>query len=222
MLKPQMAEENANPMQIVSDVIRGVRNTYAPDGKLPPKPCIICAGSFNPLHTAHLQLLKLGEQKTGLPGVFELSITNVDKPSLDVAEIERRMRQFEQLKLPLILTNRPRYMNKLEIFSRGSGFVMGSDTFARLVDLRYYDKAEDPLSVFENFGTKFVVAPRRLSSASILTGEQILQSAGDAGQIQRWATLTICVSPDEFLLDISSTDIRNGLAHPLISPSDGK
>jgi nicotinic acid mononucleotide adenylyltransferase len=200
------AESNAQPNQTLSDVVHGIRPFYFPGGESLNKSMVICSGSFNPLHEAHITLLKLGETITGLRGIFELSITNVDKPPLDFIEIEKRMSQFEKQSLPLILTNQPRYFGKTKIFAKGSVFVMGSDTFERVVDGRYYDKTETPIALFESLGTRFIVAARKGGDDTVLTGEAIIKSTRDPA---RWAAITTCISPDDFLMDVSSTKIRS-------------
>jgi nicotinic acid mononucleotide adenylyltransferase len=199
---------DAYPERALSDVVHGRRSWYMRGTDLPATPLAICAGSFNPLHPAHIQLLKIGQSKTNLPGIFELSITNVDKPPLEYAEIQKRMAQFETRRLALVVTDRPRYLGKIEIFPRGSFFVMGSDTFERVVNPRYYQAGESPLEIIEAAGAKFIVAARRNKLGAVLTAEEVLQSTTNA---ERWAALTICISPDEFLIDMSSTAIRNGL-----------
>ena len=52
---------------------------------------LILPGAFNPLHEGHRQMLAIAEELTGLPGAYELSVANVDKPFLDYREIERRL-----------------------------------------------------------------------------------------------------------------------------------
>jgi nicotinic acid mononucleotide adenylyltransferase len=199
---------DAYPHQGLSDVVHGRRGWYMPGAELPATPLAICAGSFNPLHPAHVQLLKIGQAKTNLPGIFELSITNVDKPPLEYAEIRKRIAQFELRQLAVVVTNRPRYLGKIEIFPRGSFFVMGSDTFERVVNTYYYQAGETPLEIFEAAGARFVVAARRNKLGAVLTAENVLQSTPTP---ERWASLTLCISPDEFLIDMSSTAIRNEL-----------
>jgi hypothetical protein len=206
----------------LTDLIQGHTSHLVIQGSLPASPCVACCGSFNPLHPGHLNLLKLGQAISALPGVFELSVTNVDKPPLDPPEIDRRSRQFTNLHHPLVLTNQPRYLGKLSIFPPGSSFVMGADTFLRLVDLRYYHPSESPLDVFESARTGFIVAPRRLADGNILTPQQILHQSPDSA---RWTRLTTLIHPDQFLMDISSSQIRSAgstAPNPLISTEDGK
>jgi hypothetical protein len=207
-------ECNTHPAPALSEVIHGRASCYLREGVLPESPCVVCAGSFNPLHPAHIQLLKLAEVRTALPGVFELSVTNVDKPPLDFLEIEKRSRQFEQRSLPLVVTNRPRYLGKIEVFPAGSAFVMGCDTFSRLVDPRYYQTGETPLDLFEARGTRFIVAARREKDGTVMSGHDVIQRLGDspatADAARRWDQLTYTIPTNEFLMDMSSSAIRSG------------
>ena len=50
----------------------------------------VLAGSFDPLHDGHEGLAATAARLLGQPVTFELSITNVDKPPLGVAEVRRR------------------------------------------------------------------------------------------------------------------------------------
>jgi hypothetical protein len=57
----------------------------------------VVAGSFNPLHIGHVQLLEEAQKQVGnTPGsdAFELSAFNVDKPPLAVPIILERINQF--------------------------------------------------------------------------------------------------------------------------------
>ena len=87
-------------------------------------PQLLLSGSFNPLHQGHLTMLSYAQQKLGLPGSFELSIANVDKPMLDYTSIERRLGQFADK--PLWLTALPTFREKAEAFP-GATFIVGAD-----------------------------------------------------------------------------------------------
>jgi len=82
-------------------------------------------------------MLTLAEQRTGLPGAFELSLANVDKPSLDYTEVARRLEQFDR---PVWLTRLPTFREKARQFA-GATFVVGVDTLLRILDPRYYGES---------------------------------------------------------------------------------
>ncbi len=96
---------------------------------------VIFPGSFNPLHAAHKQMADIAAERSGVPTTFELSVTNVDKPSLDFVEIADRLAQFADR--PVLLTRLPTFVDKAKI-SPGSTFVVGIDTMLRIADPRYY------------------------------------------------------------------------------------
>ena len=56
---------------------------------LPEKPLVL-AGSFNPFHDGHREMLAAASQLTGKVGYLEISIQNVDKPLLPRPELGRR------------------------------------------------------------------------------------------------------------------------------------
>jgi hypothetical protein len=79
------------------------------------------------------------------PVAFELSITNVDKPALDWLELRDRAAQFAAAadgQPRLWLTRAATFLEKLEVFPE-STFVMGTDTYLRLADPRYYGGSAD-------------------------------------------------------------------------------
>ena len=73
------------------------RVTVQPDGQITqgaPAPAAVLPGSFNPLHGGHRGLARIASELLGVPVHFEISALNVDKPSLDAAEVRRRLAQF--------------------------------------------------------------------------------------------------------------------------------
>ena len=88
--------------------------------------------------TAHeLPSHALAARRLDMPVVFELSITNVDKPALEREEIRRRLEQFVGW-APVWLTRAPRFVDKARLFP-GNVFAVGADTAARIVAPGYYD-----------------------------------------------------------------------------------
>ena len=54
----------------------------------------VLPGSFNPLHRGHARLVEAASSRLGAPVAYEISITNVDKPPLELEEVRRRVSQL--------------------------------------------------------------------------------------------------------------------------------
>jgi nicotinamide mononucleotide (NMN) deamidase PncC len=163
-------------------------------------PQLLLPGSFNPLHSGHLAMLSYAQQKLSLPGSFELSIANVDKPMLDYTSIKRRLTQFTDK--PLWLTALPTFREKAEAFA-GVTFVVGADTIVRIAAPRYYLNTadrNDALKTFAVQGVKFLVFGRQV--------EGNFQVLSDLRLPKALRECCIEVSESEFREDISSTALR--------------
>src|ERR1051325_8896262 len=138
----------------------------APDGQMSrdhrPLPRVLLPGSFNPLHHGHWGLAEIAAEVGGAAVEFELSVANVDKPTLTGAEIRRRLAQFQE-RASVLLTHAPRFLDKAACFP-GAAFVVGADTALRIVLPRYYgdDQAKmlPALRSIAERGCRFLVACR--------------------------------------------------------------
>lgn len=174
--------------------------TSAHDGRL------LMPGAFNPLHHAHARMLEIAERRTALTGAYELSVVNVDKPSLDYTELDRRLGQFEQ---PVWVTRLPRFVEKARHF-RGSHFVVGIDTLIRIVDPAYYGgmPARDAaLRELAELGTRFVVFGRTVNDRFLGLADLDLSGPALPAALR---DRCIEVPAGEFAEPISSTALRLG------------
>ena len=165
-------------------------------------PGALLPGSFSPLHLGHRGLAqaagKIAETEVG----FELSVTNVDKPVLEDAEILERLAQFTGGET-VVLTRAETFIKKARLFS-GRTFVVGWDTAVRLVAPRYYGDDPDAMMValaeMLAAGTKFLVAGRD-DGGAFKTLEDVPVPQGFYGLFKD-------VSEEKFREDISSTQLR--------------
>ena len=159
---------------------------------------ILMPGSFNPLHNGHERLLYAAEKTAKRKGVFELSVTNVDKPPLAVVEVERRLLQMKG-RYSVALTCAPTFAEKAELFP-SAWFGMGYDTATRLLSPKYHDDIPAMFQRFQTLGTRFVVAGR-LHDGEFQGLENLNIPAG-------FEALFIPIPENIFREDISSTELR--------------
>ena len=132
---------------------------------------------------------------------FELSVTNVDKPSLDYLEMESRVAQFSGRSL--WLTRAATFVEKLDVFPEGT-FAMGADTYVRLADPKYYGgSAEAADRAVQRIATR--------ARGLIVFGRERNGVFEDPARLDvppALRAVTFFVSQREFRMDISSTALR--------------
>jgi hypothetical protein len=162
---------------------------------------LVFPGSFDPLHDGHRLMARIAEEIAERPLAWEISVTNVDKPTLDYVEIRDRAAQFTDRQL--WLTRAATFLEKLDVFP-GSTFVVGADTYVRLADPKYYGgSAEAAAAAVE------AIAER--ARGLIVFGRVRDGAFEDASQLDVPAALrevAYFVSQREFRLDVSSTELR--------------
>ena len=164
--------------------------------------CVL-PGSFNPLHDAHRAMMQFATRSTGRAGFFELSVTNVDKPSLTKTQLRERLAE-SFAPAALLLTRLPTFEAKSDAFA-GAVFVVGGDTIRRINDLKYYSHQESEfrraIARIKANGIRFLVFGRNVN-------RQFLDEKSLSLQPE---LLDLCdfVTRSDFEMDVSSTGLRN-------------
>ena len=168
-----------------------------------PAPAALLPGSFHPLHAGHRTLAAVAGRMLGAAVEYELSRTNVDKPELDEAEIDRRRKQFAEGER-LWVTRAATFVEKAKLFP-GTTFVIGYDSAVRLIDPRYYRHLPAERD--------HALATLNVASCRIIVGGRI----DDAGQFRVWdervvsaefRNLFVPLVEADFRVDLSSTELR--------------
>lgn len=199
----EVIRDRVEPPQAWRELVSGAQRVV-PAGRATGSPVgggLVFPGSFDPLHEGHRLMARIAEEIAERPLDWELSIRNVDKPFLDYLELRERTEQFTAERL--WLTHAPTFLEKLEVFPE-STFVMGADTYVRLGDPRYYRgssaAAEAAVATIAARARGLIVFGRVRDGVFV-----------DASQLQvpePLREIAYFVSPREFRLDISSTDLR--------------
>lgn len=182
------------------------RITVQPDGQMmlsAAPPFLLLPGSFNPAHAGHVLLARVAEEMRQQPLAFEISVTNVDKPSLAGPALKRRLAQFTW-KSPVEVTRAPTFLEKSRLFPKAT-FVIGADTAERLVAPKYYGDDEDrmhlALEEIASSGSSFLVAVRVDNVGRV-------RALSDIPVPRRYADLFTEIPRHRFRIDISSSEIR--------------
>ncbi len=164
---------------------------------------LLIPGSFNPLHEGHERLAVAAGQLSGRRPSLELSVENVDKPTLRRVDIEGRLAAIRG-RFSVIMTRAPTFLQKARLFS-GCHFAIGYDTATRLLQGAYYEGGEQGMvAALEEFRTGehcFWVAGR-LQEGKYLALADIDVPAG-------FAALFAPIPEEDFRVDISSTELRS-------------
>ena len=172
------------------------------------KPRVILSGSFNPIHSAHIELVRIASKIVKKPILFELSIKNQEpsKGLLKMKEFKKRILQFKNIG-DLAITNLPTFEEKSFLF-KNSVFVVGFDTAMRILDTNYYsDRLEKSiikiLSEIKKNNCSFLVAGR-LHLDQFRTLKDLKIPKGFESMFKE-------IDHKKFRIDQSSTEIRKGL-----------
>ena len=163
---------------------------------------LLFPGSFNPLHEGHERLAVAAGRLSGRRPSLELSVENVDKPSLQRVDIEGRLAAMRG-RFSVIMTRAPTFLQKARLFS-GCHFAIGYDTATRLLQGKYYEGGEQGMvAALEEFraGEHCFWVAGRLQEGAYLALADIDVPAG-------FAALFAAIPEEDFRVDISSTELR--------------
>ena len=162
---------------------------------------VLC-GSFNPLHQGHQDMASVASRTLNAPVIYELSVTNVDKPPLRNDVVHERIGQFRQIG-DVVVTKAPVFYEKAQLFP-GCAFVIGWDTMVRLVDPKYYDNDHArmilALNLIRSASCSFLVAGRIKDSE--------FRTVADVQIPTVFQNMFQEIPESAFRADISSTEIR--------------
>ena len=168
----------------------------------------IIPGSFNPRHTGHDRLARIAAELLSQPVAFELSVTNVDKPELELDEVRARINQFKG-RSSVIATRAPVFFEKARLLS-GCTFVIGFDTLIRLVDPKYYDSSPSKMMAafleMESLGCSFLVAGRLQDDG--------FRTLCDVELPADLSDMFTAIPESVYREDVSSTEIRLAAQRP--------
>jgi hypothetical protein len=178
-----------------------------------PAPGLVISGSFNPLHAGHVRLARVAQKRTGLQAVFELTLTNADKPDLTGSQLLPRMQPLGRL--AAVVISRISTFEAKAMAWPGATFVVGIDTALRVVDPRFYGSNRanmaKALENLRNSGCRFLVAGRATENGNFRT----ITDLPNLSDIPGAKELFEGIPEEEFRLDLSSTTIREGLKNPV-------
>ncbi|HUG93597.1 MAG TPA: hypothetical protein VML55_22340 [Planctomycetaceae bacterium] len=165
------------------------------------RPSGLLSGSFNPRHHGHGLLRDAAERRLGQPVGYELAVVNAEKPPLELPDVLRRARQFDDQ--PVVLTRAATFVEKAALLPETT-FVVGIDTAARIVNTRFYGgstrEMHQALATIGEAGCRFLVAGRWIAGR--------FQTLSEIGLPARHARLFDELTAAEFRCDISSSELR--------------
>ena len=169
-------------------------------------PQAILSGSFNPLHSGHVELVDAAAAIMQQPVAFEIWAVNADKPRLPTPVLLDRLTQFAGA-YAVFASNSSTFVEKARIYP-GATFVVGVDTADRIIQPRYYGGTEAgmvaALEEIRAQGCRFLVAGREGDDGTFRVLADLDLPVGTADLFQ-------AIPERQFRNDVSSTEIRAAL-----------
>ena len=151
-----------------------------------PKTLVVFPGSFNPIHDGHIEIKDKTRSILDLNVHFELSLVNADKGVIRINDVLARRDAIHKHDIPTLVSTNATMLEKALDYSRFCTeliFVVGADTWSRILDPKYAGPIDQLYSQFSELNVKFLVFGR--GSLPILTGsimDNLLLDSGIAAE----------------------------------------
>ena len=168
-------------------------------------------GSFEPLHAGHRAMACYVEEHHQQPVFFEISVTNVDKPTLSRDACLERILPF-CFDGGCIISRAPTFLDKARLYGPVQ-FVTGVDTIARVGQKQYYgdeEQRDQALQEINQLGCQFIVFGREMDSdcqTGIGDAKQFV-TLDQLGLPSKLSQMCHAIAESEFRHDQSSRDLR--------------
>jgi hypothetical protein len=192
----------------IQRIFSGQTEACAIRGTSGARPRILLSGAFNPLHQGHRKMALIATELISGPVSYEISIDNVDKPTLTESELLRRLAQFSEEETVWV-TRAATFAEKSVLFP-GVVFAIGADTLQRIALPEYYrnsmsqnnnlEQMQEAIAQIEEQGCRLLVFGRLVENRFL--------SMADFPLSNRLRDLCEPVPESLFREDLSSTTLR--------------